>query len=169
VRTDISGNPLKVFVVGVNASGTGTGEFIINDNGTALSGGGTRRMTMANNGDVTFTGNLFANNFNPSSLTLKDNVRTYENALDTVNRLRGVSFDWKDSGKPAVGLIAEEVAKVVPEVVAYNDGAVAGVNYASLVGVLVEAVKEQQGIVKEQQKAILTLQKELNELKGTIR
>jgi polyhydroxyalkanoate synthesis regulator phasin len=69
-----------------------------------------------------------------------------------VNRLRGVSFDWKDSGKPSVGLIAEEVAEVVPEVVAYNDGAATGVNYASLVGVLVEAVKEQQGIVKEQQK-----------------
>jgi hypothetical protein len=151
VRTDISGNPMKVFVVGVNSSGTGTGEFIINDNGTQLSGSLNRRMTIANDGTVTFTGNVFATAFNPSSLTLKDNVRTYENALDTVNRLRGVSFDWKDSGKPAVGLIAEEVAKVVPEVVAYNDGAVAGVNYASLVGVLVEAVKEQQGIVKEQQ------------------
>jgi len=78
------------------------------------------------------------------AVSQKDNVRTYENALDTVNRLRGVSFDWKDSGKPSVGLIAEEVAKVVPEVVAYNDGSATGVNYASLVGVLVEAVKEQQ-------------------------
>jgi hypothetical protein len=170
VRTDGSGNPLKVFVVGVNASGTNDGEFIINDNGTALSGSLNRRMTIANDGTVTFTGNVFANNFNPSSLTLKDNVRTYENALDTVNRLRGVSFDWKDSGKPAVGLIAEEVAKVVPEVVAYNDGAAAGVNYASLVGVLVEAVKEQQAqhkaeidsLKKEQQEAIKELQDKNN-------
>ena len=159
VRTDISGNPLKVFVVGTNYSpSTGLGEFIINDNGTQLSGSLHRRMTIADDGTVTFTGNLFASNFNPSSLTLKDNVRTYENALDTVNRLRGVSFDWKDSGKPAVGLIAEEVAKVVPEVVAYNNGAAAGVNYASLVGVLVEAVKEQQ-------KEVDSLKAEVQQLK----
>jgi hypothetical protein len=145
VRTDGSGNPMKVFVVGVNASGTNDGEFIINDNGTALSGPGNRRMTIANDGSVIFTGSVTSPTYyTSSSLTLKDNVRTYENALDTVNRLRGVSFDWKDSGKPSVGLIAEEVEKVVPEVVAYNNGAAAGVNYASLVGVLVEAVKEQQ-------------------------
>jgi heme exporter protein D len=152
VRTDGSGNPMKVFVVGVNASGSNNGEFIINDNGTQLSGALNRRMTIGNTGAVTFTGTVTAQAYySSSSLTLKDNVRTYENALDTVNRLRGVSFDWKDSGKPSVGLIAEEVAKVVPEVVAYNDGAATGVNYASLVGVLVEAVKEQQKIVKEQQ------------------
>jgi hypothetical protein len=184
VRTDISGNPLKVFVVGVNASGTGTGEFIINDNGTALSGALNRRMTIANDGAVTFTGNVTANaHYSSSSLTLKDNVRTYENALDTVNRLRGVSFDWKDSGKPSVGLIAEEVEKVVPEVVAYKDGAATGVNYASLVGVLVEAVKEQQqiakeqqgriqkqeGFIQEQQKINAALRDELNELKERIR
>jgi len=66
-------------------------------------------------------------------------------AVDTVNRLRGVSFTWKDSGKAAVGLIAEEVDKVIPEVVAHKDtGAATGVNYANLVAVLIEAVKEQQ-------------------------
>ena len=168
VRTDISGNPLKVFVVGTNYSPTtGLGEFIINDNGTQTSGELHRRMTMANDGAVTFTGNVTAHHFySASSLTLKDNVRTYENALDTVNRLRGVSFDWKDSGKPSVGLIAEEVAKVVPEVVAYNDGAVAGVNYASLVGVLVEAVKEQQAIVKELQDKNNRLEQRLLVLEG---
>jgi hypothetical protein len=190
VRTDISGNPQKVYVVGTNYSpSTGLGEFVINDNGTALSGPGTRRMTIANDGSVTFTGSVggnFTGNFTGqgtgtfigvfiglSSLTLKDNVRTYENALDTVNRLRGVSFDWKDSGEPSVGLIAEEVAEVIPEVVAYKDGAAAGVNYASLVGVLVEAVKEhkkiteqQQGLIQEQQEAIKELQKRLIVLEG---
>jgi polyhydroxyalkanoate synthesis regulator phasin len=164
VRTDGSGNPLKVFVVGVNASGSNNGEFIINDNGTQLSGALNRRMTIANDGAVTFTGNVTAHAYySSSSLILKDNVRTYENALDTVNRLRGVSFDWKDSGKPSVGLIAEEVAKVVPEVVAYNDGAATGVNYASLVGVLVEAVKEQE--VKHQAE-VDSLKMEVDSLKS---
>ena len=150
VRTDTGGNVWKAFVVGVNATGTNSGEFVIWDNGTHTSGAYDRRMTIANAGTDQFSGTVMAPVvvapivISLSSLTLKDNVRTYENALDTVNRLRGVSFDWKDSGKPSVGLIAEEVAKVVPEVVAYNGGAAAGVNYASLVGVLVEAVKEQQ-------------------------
>jgi hypothetical protein len=72
-----------------------------------------------------------------------------------------VSFDWKDSGKPSVGLIAEEVAKVVPEVVAYHDGAAAAVNYASLVGVLVEAVKEQQAEVN-------SLKSEVQQLKALL-
>ena len=147
VRTDTSGNPQKTFVVGTNSSGSGVGTFVINDLGTAVSGGGTNRMTINNDGSVTFTGNVYANSFTPSSLAYKDNVRTYENALDTVNKLRGVRFDWKDGGKPAVGLIAEEVEKVVPEVVAHNDGNATGVNYSSLVGVLVEAVKEQQAEV----------------------
>ena len=145
VRTDESGNPWKTFVLGTNASGTGVGEFIINDLGASTSGNGTRRMTIANDGNVTFTGTITAaGQYLGSSITLKDNVRTYENALDTVSKLRGVKFDWKDSGKPSVGLIAEEVDKVVPEVVAHNEGNATGVNYASLVGVLVEAVKELQ-------------------------
>ena len=168
VRTDSGGNPKKVFVVGTNYStSTGLGEFVIWDNGTHLSGAYNRRMTIDNNGAVTFPGDVTVHTlYTSSSLTLKDNVRTYENALDTVNRLRGVSFDWKDSGKPSVGLIAEEVAKVVPEVVAYNDGAATGVNYASLVGVLVEAVKEQQAIVKELQDKNNRLEQRLLVLEG---
>ena len=145
VRTDESGNPWKTFVVGTNASEAGVGEFIINDLGAATSGNGLRRMTIANDGSVTFTGTVTAlAHYNSSSITLKDNVRTYENALDTVSKLRGVKFEWKNSGKPAVGLIAEEVDGVVPEVVAHDGSNVTGVNYASLVGVLVEAVKELQ-------------------------
>jgi len=46
-----------------------------------------------------------AQHFNwPSSLAYKTNVRTYENALETVMQLRGVRFDWKKSGRPSVGL-----------------------------------------------------------------
>jgi hypothetical protein len=145
VRTDTGGNPLKTFVVGTNASGANTGEFVINDLGTAVAGGGTRRMTITNNGAAVFTGIVSALDFYPtSSVAFKTNVQTYENALDTVNRLRGVRFDWKESGKPSVGLIAEEVDRVIPEVVSHEGGAAKGVNYAALIGVLVEAVKEQQ-------------------------
>jgi len=154
VRTDVSGNPLKTFVVGTNASGVNTGEFVINDLGTAVGGVGNRRMTITNAGNVTFTGIVTAAAFfTSSSIALKTNVRTYENPLETVKRLRGVRFDWKDSGTPAVGLIAEEVEGVVPEVVAHggSSGAATGVNYSSLVAVLVEAVKEQQAAISKQE------------------
>lgn len=161
VRTDESGNVLKTFVVGTNADGSNSGEFIINDLATDVIGAGTRRMTIANDGSVVFTGSVTAADYlTPSSRTLKDNVKTYDNALETVKKLRGVSFNWKDSGKPSVGLIAEEVDQVIPEVVAHNDKDATGVNYSSLVGVLVEAVKEQQGLIQEQQKAIQDLQEQ---------
>jgi hypothetical protein len=161
VRTDAGGTPLKTFVVGANASGSNNGSFVINDLGTGVSGAGTRRLTIDNNGIATFTGSVYATSFVPtSSLVYKTNVKTYENALETVKKLRGVSFDWKDSGKPSVGLIAEEVDKVIPAAVAHNDKDATGVNYDSLVGVLVEAVKEQQGLIQEQQAELDTLKEQ---------
>ncbi len=176
VRTDAGGTPLKTFVVGANASGSNSGSFVINDLGTAVSGAGTRRLTIDNNGIATFTSSVYALSFVPtSSLVYKTNVKTYENALETVKKLRGVSFNWKESGKPSVGLIAEEVEQVIPAVVAYDGKDTVGVNYDSLVGVLVEAIKEQQAeldalkdlkrINEEQQKIISTHSEEIAELK----
>jgi hypothetical protein len=168
VRVDPSGTPLKTFMLGTNASGANQGEFIINDMGNAVGGAGSRRMTINNAGNVQFTGTVTAADFlQSSSLALKSNVRTLENALDMVNRLRGVRFDWKDSGKGAVGLIAEEVDHVLPEVVGHSeDGSAAtGVNYANLVAVLVEAVKAQQQTIEGQQEALARQQQELLSLK----
>jgi len=176
VRTDPTGaTPWKTFVVGTNATGVNQGEFIINDIGAAVGGGGNRRMTITSDGNVEFTGSVSAASFvQTSSAAFKTNIRTYENALETVNRLRGVRFDWKDSGKPAVGLIAEEVNEVVPEVVAHDEnGKAKGVNYANLVAVLVEAVKEQQATIQDQhvkneelQTMLKQQQAELDNLKG---
>jgi hypothetical protein len=146
-RTTASGTPLKTFVVGTNASGSNNGEFIINDLGTAVTGGGTRRMTIKNNGDAIFTGSVTAEDFfTPSSRQFKDEVEPISDALAVVQQLQGVHFMWKDSRRPAVGLIAEDVAKVLPEVVQTDaeSGQPGGVNYSALVSVLVEAVKEQQ-------------------------
>ena len=165
VRTDGSGNPLKTFVVGANASASNNGEFIINDLGTAVSGGGSRRMTIANDGSVNFPGAVTGASFTPvSSIVHKTNVKTYENALETVKKLRGVRFDWKDSGKASVGLIAEEVENVVPEVVAHDGKTTKGLNYDSLVGVLVEAVKEQQNHIQKQDEIIQAQQNAIHDL-----
>ena len=172
VRTNLAGTAvLKTFVVGANASGSNDGEFVINDLGNAVGGPGSRRMTIDNSGDVEFTGSVTATGFYPSSsIALKTNVKTYGNALETVKRLRGVRFDWKESGKPSVGLIAEEVEEVVPEVVAHagDSSAATGLNYDSLVGVLVEAVKEQERERDCMQAELDTLKAEVRQLKALL-
>lgn len=78
-----------------------------------------------------------------SSRRWKTNIRPLESALDKVERLRGVTFEWKADGKRDIGLIAEEVGQVVPEVVAYEDNGedARSVDYARLTALLIEAVK----------------------------
>ncbi|MCB9305936.1 MAG: tail fiber domain-containing protein [Lewinellaceae bacterium] len=92
-------------------------------------------------------GNVRANAFlTPSSRRWKTNIQTFENALETVQQLRGVTYDWKETGKHDIGLIAEEVGAVIPEVVRFeaNGTDVQSVDYPRLVAVLIEAVKTQQ-------------------------
>jgi len=147
----------KGFVVGVNASARNTGEFVVNDLGAAVSGAGTRRMTIKNNGDVNFPGNLTALSVNAtSSIRYKTDVETITEANRSLDKLRGVRFKWKENGLPSIGLIAEEVAQVFPEVVQRNveTGEVDAINYAALTGVLVEALKEQQAQLTAQQKEL---------------
>jgi len=83
-----------------------------------------------------------------SSAVAKDNISTIDNALDIVEQLRGVTFDWKESGKKAVGLIYEEVKEVIPELTSEKEGHV-GVQYQNTVAVLIEAVKTLSAKVKE--------------------
>lgn len=94
-----------------------------------------------------------------SSRRWKKNIRTLSGALDKVSRLRGVSYDLKDSGKHEIGVIAEEVGRILPELVSYEaDGKYAsGVDYSRLTAVLIEAVKQQQ-------RDILRAQRELDKL-----
>ena len=85
-----------------------------------------------------------------SSRRWKKNIETIDNALDKVEHLRGVTFDWKTDNKHDIGLIAEEVGEVIPEVVAYEENGIdaRSVDYARLVSVLIEAVKEQQAEIE---------------------
>jgi hypothetical protein len=93
-----------------------------------------------NTGNLIATGDVQSN----SDERLKENVETIENALDKVSKLRGVYFDLKSRpGVRKVGLIAQEVEKVLPEVVSTNlEDKIKSVAYANVVGLLVEAIKE---------------------------
>ena len=98
----------------------------------------TNSTTVAN---VISSGIVTAVDFNSTSdESLKTNINTVDNALNIVNNLRGVSFDWKETGKPSYGVIAQELEQVLPALV--SDTEIKTVNYNGIIGVLIEAVKE---------------------------
>lgn len=86
-----------------------------------------------------------------SSGRWKTNVETIDHPMDKVRQLRGVRFDWKESGVHDIGLIAEEVGRVVPEIVDYEDNGTdaKSLAYDRLVALLVEALKEQDARIAE--------------------
>ena len=104
----------------------------------------TYRIDNTSNGNLSFSGNITAvgNVTTNSDEKLKENVITIKNALDKVLSLRGVEYDRIDGGEHQIGLIAQEVEKIIPEVV-YGDET-KSVAYANLVSLLIEAIKEQQ-------------------------
>ena len=84
---------------------------------------------------------------------LKTNIKTIDNALEKVLSLRGVEYDRIDTQEHQIGVIAQEVEKIIPEVVYPKQPApdyeTKSVAYANLVGLLIEAIKEQnQRIIK---------------------
>jgi hypothetical protein len=116
-------------------------------------------------------GNVRANQFlTASSQRWKTNIQTIEGALEMVQGLRGVSYDWKADGQHDIGLIAEEVGEVIPEVVVYEENGqdATGVDYARLVPVLIEAAKEQQQLLKEKDTQIAALKEDSRELEARI-
>jgi hypothetical protein len=85
-----------------------------------------------------------------SSVRWKTDIHRLTGALDRVNRLTGVSYVEKASGRHTIGVIAEDVGKVVPELVTFEeDGTTArSVDYGRLTALLIEAVKEQQETIR---------------------
>ena len=85
-----------------------------------------------------------------SERSLKTNIQPMNNALDTVKKMQGVTYDLRNGGKNEVGFIADEMAQVVPEVCQFkDDGTAAGLDYGRLTSVLVEAIKSQQAQIEE--------------------
>jgi len=104
-------------------------------------------------GNFTAAGNVTAY----SDARLKHDVQKFGNALDTVERLRGVRFKWNRDGSSGVGFIAQEVEEVLPELVLHGEHM--SVAYGNMTAVLVEAVKELRAEVR-------ALRAELTQSKG---
>jgi hypothetical protein len=103
-------------------------------------------ISIANGGNVTFSGTITEN----SSIRYKENVEPIKYGLDKVLQMRGVTYNKKDNGVKEVGVIAEEIYKVLPEVVLKNEeGEPDSISYGRIVGVLIEGMKEQQKQIQE--------------------
>lgn len=101
-----------------------------------------------------------------SSAKYKTNISSYRSTFNIVDRLRPVTFNWKEGNAPDLGLVAEEVAGIDPLLVTYNDkGEVEGVKYDRIGVVLINTVKEQQATIDEQRERIEVLERGLNELR----
>lgn len=98
-----------------------------------------------------------------SSRRWKTNIHPLTGALAKIERLQGVSYDLKATGKHEIGVIAEEVGKVVPEVVTYEDNGkdARGVDYSRLTALLIEAVKQQQKEIGAQAKQIAVQERQI--------
>jgi hypothetical protein len=120
-----------------------------------LNNAGSWGFKMDSSGNCTATGNVTAY----SDARIKENVRTVDNALEKVKSMRGVYFDRKDTGKASVGVIAQEIEEILPEVVETTDTRtkenpdaledLKTVSYGNIVGVLIEAIKDQQKQIDE--------------------
>lgn len=150
-NADIAYNTSTNTLSATNFSGT-TGTFT-----GSVSVGGTITYEDVTNVDsvgvitarsgIVVTGVVTATTFNSTSdIKLKNNVTTVDNALEVVNQLRGVRFDWKESGVGDYGVIAQELEEVLPELVSQGDPKT--VNYNGIIGVLIESIKELSEKVK---------------------
>ena len=175
--TGLNLNPATTFNVDTNLSTDGVhtigrdgnDKFVVNATNHAWYLDGVLDMRLANTGQLDVDGNIVAySTVTNSDRRLKTDISTIESASEKVSKLRGVEYTWdygKLKGKRDIGLIAQEVEEVIPEVVTDGellDGTEAKrVDYGKLVGLLIEANKEQQTQIQ-------SLIKEVEELKGRL-
>ena len=142
---DITGVTAGTGMSGGGTSGTVTLTCTI-DSPSEVGLGNLSSSGNALSGDFTATGNITAY----SDLRLKSNIEVIDDSLAKVMSLRGVNFDM--NGERSTGVIAQELEVVLPEAVRDNEDGMKSVAYGNIVGLLIEAIKEQQ--------------KQINELRG---
>ncbi|AHF00118.1 hypothetical protein THITH_09840 [Thioalkalivibrio paradoxus ARh 1] len=124
-------------------------------------------MMISNDGSVTFPGTVHAHSVvETSSERHKQNIEAIGDPGAALQRLRGVRFTWKESGQASLGLIAEEVAEVFPELVTRGDegGLVEALNYSALVPVLIEGFKTQQAELTSYQAEVAAQRDQIDRL-----
>ena len=96
-------------------------------------------------GTIRATGDVIAY----SDIRVKENIKTIDNALNKVKNLRGVEYNKIDNTEKNIGVIAQEVEKILPEVVKEDGEGMKSVAYGNITAILIEAIKEQQKQIDE--------------------
>jgi hypothetical protein len=120
---------------GTDVNSIGSANQVLYKNSSNLAAG-SANLTF-NGTNLVCGGTVTAN----SDMRIKKNVKKINNALEKVSSLRGVEFDRTDISDHQIGLIAQEVEEVIPEVV-YENGGLKSIAYGNLVGLLIESIKQ---------------------------
>ena len=148
---------LDKFTIGVDDSDSDVFKI---DSGGSLSDDGDFELTSA--GNASFAGDVVA--FHTSDKRLKDNIRLIDNPIEKIKKLRGVEYEWNEhqsyyeSGSLDSGIIAQDVQKVLPQLVKERKTGYLGVRHDRLVGLLIEAIKEQQVQIEDMKDKIKELE-----------
>ncbi len=143
------------------ASTSGFGTYL---NQAVLSTSSPTFAGLTINGAITATGDITA--YYSSDKRYKNNIQPITNALAKVRTLNGVTWEWNDDvnevtkAAPKTGLIAQEVQSVLPEVVKEKEDGYLGLDYAKMMGLMVEAIKEQQLQIEKLQLEVADLKKQ---------
>ena len=104
-------------------------------------------------GDITASGRVSST----SDIRIKENIEIISNPIDKVKSLSGYTFNKKGENLRLVGLIAQEVEKVLPEAVSENQNGIKSLAYGNLVALLVECVKKQDDRIEQLEKKLENL------------
>ena len=141
------------------SSGIDTTEgFLINNEGNVVIGADndtpTLEYKLTVEGDIKATGTILQS----SDERLKENISHIDNALDRLNSIDGTIYNLKGIPGNKLGVIAQEVEKVVPEVVVSDRNRYLSVDYNGLVALLISAVNEQNSIINDLEQRISALE-----------
>jgi len=144
ITADLSGNATSADTVDTTATTTDATHYVTFVDTSTSSSGETIRMSS----NLTYnpSSQIFTNS---SDERLKTNIVGITGAVEKVQQLRGVEFDWISSGQHSIGVIAQDVEKVAPELVETRDDGMMGVDYGKLTALLIEAVKDQQKQIED--------------------
>jgi len=163
LTTDGAGNlTWAPVIIPPSTKSSAVGQIAVYDTATTTQGttalaytGGTLSVT----GAISATGDIIA--FNTSDSRLKTNIERISHALDKVDQISGITFDWvpeisltdPSKGSREAGVIAQEIQQVLPEVVTTRDDGYLAVRYEKLVPLLIEAIKELKDRVAQLEKS----------------
>lgn len=101
-----------------------------------------------------------------SDQRLKQEIETFKQPIETINQLRGVTYEWRKTGEPTIGFIAQEVEEVLPDIVYTDANGYKSMDYTKIVPILVEANKELAKKLEAQNELIHHLNKRLTLLEN---